>query len=88
MRMPLPCLALQSQGSPSPRTLHPWVTARHGLQELWRLKLTHSGRLLFEVATEYNEEAQHYVEMIRIWVSAGQHLHCSTLLQQVHYQWR
>lgn len=44
-------------------------TLCHPLQELWRLRLDKGGRVLFEVATEYDEEAQYYAEMIRLWVS-------------------
>lgn len=40
-------------------------------QELWRLKITKGGRILFEVAVEYDEESRTWVEMIRLWVSAA-----------------
>ncbi len=38
------------------------------LQELWRLKITRAGRILFEVAVEYDEESRTWAEMIRLWV--------------------
>ncbi|EFJ46513.1 hypothetical protein VOLCADRAFT_118102 [Volvox carteri f. nagariensis] len=36
-------------------------------QELWRLKVTKGGRILFEVAVEYDEESRTWAEMIRLW---------------------
>ncbi|GLI67624.1 hypothetical protein VaNZ11_011871, partial [Volvox africanus] len=36
-------------------------------QELWRLKITKGGRILFEVAVEYDEETRTWAEMIRLW---------------------
>ncbi|KXZ49100.1 hypothetical protein GPECTOR_23g31 [Gonium pectorale] len=38
-----------------------------GQQELWRLKITKAGRILFEVAVEYDEESRTWAEMIRLW---------------------
>lgn len=40
------------------------------LQELWRLKITRAGRILFEVAVEYDEESRTWAEMIRLWVGS------------------
>ncbi|MEW5318036.1 MAG: hypothetical protein WDW38_009289 [Sanguina aurantia] len=41
--------------------------------EIWRLAIDRGGRILFEVAVEFNEEARTWMEMIRIWAArAGQ----------------
>jgi hypothetical protein len=52
----------------SPVTTPPPVPRRPSLQELWRLKITKGGRILFEVAVEYDEESRTWAEMIRLWV--------------------
>lgn len=39
--------------------------------KLWRYKIGRSGRLVFEVCVDYNEEKDAYMDTIRIWVGVS-----------------
>jgi hypothetical protein len=41
--------------------------------ELWRVKFSKSGRVLFEVAPDYSSRRKCYVDMIRIWAITTDH---------------
>ena len=38
-------------------------------QELWRCKTTRGGRIVFEVAADFDERSKTWKEMLRLWVS-------------------
>ena len=63
---------------------HPCLACRGMLwpQELWRLRVDKGGRILFEVAVEYDEESRSWSEMIRLWVSAAAGVRMHACMQE------
>lgn len=60
----------------------------HPSLDLWRVKIDKGGRILFEVAAEYNETTHQWVEMIRIWTITLDHKMYEKMIDSVSESFR